>query len=152
LRALVIWRGFDLQLVSTVFGLLAWVLVRYRFPGRSLIDAVVGPFAFATAVCELHSQLSMLQRLDWRASRQDRPSKSLSRHLGVVFVLTIVPFVVRTVPRSGETERDIEEAAALLGASRLRTVFQVVPAHVYQYSHQFAQQPSAQHVGEYEAR
>jgi sulfate/thiosulfate transport system permease protein len=123
-------------LVNTVFGLLlAWVLVRYRFPGRRLIDAVVDlPFALPTAVAGI-ALASVYGPHGWiGATAASLGIKIAFTPLGVVFALIFIglPFVVRTVqPVLEETERDIEEAAALLGASRLRTVFQVVLPHVY---------------------
>jgi sulfate/thiosulfate transport system permease protein len=123
-------------LVNTVFGLLlAWALVRYRFPGRRLVDAVVDlPFALPTAVAGI-ALASVYGPHGWiGATAANLGIKIAFTPLGVVFALIFIglPFVVRTVqPVLEETERDIEEAAALLGASRLRTVFQVVLPHVY---------------------
>lgn len=123
-------------LVNTVFGLLlAWVLVRYRFPGRSLIDAVVDlPFALPTAVAGI-ALAAIYAPNGWIGAQAAKIGLKIAfTPLGVVLSLIFIglPFVVRTVqPVLEETERDIEEAAALLGASRLRTVFQVVLPHVY---------------------
>ena len=123
-------------LVNTVFGLLlAWVLVRYRFPGRSLIDAMVDlPFALPTAVAGI-ALAAIYAPNGWIGAQAAKIGLKIAfTPLGVVLALIFIglPFVVRTVqPVLEETERDIEEAAALLGASRLRTVFQVVLPHVY---------------------
>jgi sulfate transport system permease protein len=123
-------------IVNAVFGLLlAWVLVRYDFPGRRLVDAAVDlPFALPTAVAgialaAIYAPNGMIGALAGLFGL-----KIAFTPLGVVFALIFIglPFVVRTVqPILSEVERDIEEAAALLGASRLRTVFQVVLPHVY---------------------
>ncbi|MFO1121349.1 MAG: sulfate ABC transporter permease subunit CysT [Hyphomicrobiales bacterium] len=123
-------------IVNAVFGLLlAWVLVRYDFPGRRIVDAAVDlPFALPTAVAgialaAIYAPNGMIGALAGLFGL-----KIAFTPLGVVFALIFIglPFVVRTVqPILSEVERDIEEAAALLGASRLRTVFQVVLPHVY---------------------
>ncbi len=133
-------------LVNTVFGLiLAWVLVRYEFPGRRLIDAAVDlPFALPTAVAGI-SLAAIYAPNGWvgawlapLAFRLTIPFTGLSfgfdgkvayTPLGVMVALIFIglPFVVRTVqPVLEELQSDVEEAAALLGASRLRTVFRVV--------------------------
>lgn len=123
-------------LVNTVFGLLlAWVLVRYRFPGRSIIDAMVDlPFALPTAVAGI-ALAAIYAPNGWVGAQAAKFGLKIAfTPLGVVLALIFIglPFVVRTVqPVLEETERDVEEAAALLGASRFRTVFQVVLPHVY---------------------
>ncbi|MFN0068353.1 MAG: sulfate ABC transporter permease subunit CysT [Limisphaerales bacterium] len=118
-------------LVNAALGtLLAWVLVRYEFPGRRLIDAFVDlPFALPTAVAGL-TLASLFSESGWLG----RFLVPLGIHgaftpLGVVIALTFVglPFMVRTVqPVLGDVETELEEAAATLGAGRLRTVLQVV--------------------------
>ncbi|WP_373504414.1 sulfate ABC transporter permease subunit CysT [Aestuariivirga sp.] len=121
---------------NAVFGLLiAWILVRYRFPGRRIIDAAVDlPFALPTAVAgiamaAIYAPNGVIG--SWAALIG---LKIAYTPLGIIIALIFIglPFVVRTVqPILEEVEQDIEEAAALLGASRLRTVFQVVLPHVY---------------------
>ncbi len=118
-------------LANALFGtLLAWVLVRYRFPGRRLIDAIVDfPFALPTAVAgltlaNLFSDNGWLGRflVPWGI-------RGAFTQLGVVIALTFVgmPFVVRTLqPVLQNLEREVEEAAATLGAGRLRTFVSVV--------------------------
>ena len=123
-------------IANAIFGtLLAWVLVRYQFPGRRFIDAIVDfPFALPTAVAGL--TLSSLFA----------PNGGLGRFLvawgiqgafsplGVVIALTFVgmPFVVRTLqPVLQNLERDVEEAAATLGASRLRTFVSIIAPSVF---------------------
>jgi len=122
--------------VNAVFGLLiAWVLVRYRFPGRRIIDAAVDlPFALPTAVAGIAMAAIYAPNGPIGAIAQGLGIKIAYTPLGIVVALVFIglPFVVRTVqPILEEVETDIEEASALLGASRLRTVFQVVLPHVY---------------------
>ena len=116
---------------NAVFGtLLAWVLVRYEFPGRRLIDAIVDfPFALPTAVAGL-TLASLFTANGW-LGRFLVPLgiNGAFTPLGVVIALTFVglPFVVRTLqPVLQNLEREVEEAAATLGASRLRTFVSVI--------------------------
>jgi len=123
-------------LINTVFGLLiAWVLVRYRFPGRRIIDAAVDlPFALPTAVAGISMAAIYAPNGPIGSIAKNFGLKIAYTPLGIVLALVFIglPFVVRTVqPVLEEVESDIEEASALLGASRLRTVFQVVLPHVY---------------------
>jgi sulfate transport system permease protein len=118
-------------IINALFGtLLAWVLVRYQFPGRRFVDAIVDfPFALPTAVAGL--TLSSLFAANGWLGRYLVP---LGIHgaftpLGVVIALTFVglPFVVRTLqPVLQNLEREVEEAAATLGASRLRTFLTII--------------------------
>ncbi|MGL6181571.1 MAG: sulfate ABC transporter permease subunit CysT [Aestuariivirga sp.] len=128
--------AFIAALVNAVFGLLlAWVLVRYDFPGRRIVDAMVDlPFALPTAVAGIALAAIYAPNGIIGSIAGHFGLKIAFTPLGVVFALIFIglPFVVRTVqPILEEVERDIEEAAALLGASRLRTVFQVVLPHVH---------------------
>jgi sulfate transport system permease protein len=135
-RALAAYRlTFGASLVAAVanavFGtLLAWVLVRYEFPGRRFIDAIVDfPFALPTAVAGL--TLSSLFAPNGWLGRYLVPLgiKGAFSPLGVVIALTFVgmPFVVRTLqPVLQNLEREVEEAAATLGASRLRTFATII--------------------------
>jgi len=116
---------------NAVFGsLLAWVLVRYRFPGRRLIDAVVDfPFALPTAVAGL-TLASLFAANGW-LGRYLVPLgiQGAFTPLGVVIALTFVglPFAVRTLePVLQNLEREVEEVAATLGAGRLRTFVSVI--------------------------
>ena len=118
-------------LVNAFFGtILAWVLVRYHFPGRRFVDALVDfPFALPTAVAGL--TLSNLFAANGWLGRFLVPVgiKGAFTPLGVVIALTFVglPFVVRTLQPVLQTlDRSLEEAAATLGASRLRTVVQII--------------------------
>jgi sulfate transport system permease protein len=117
--------------VNLAFGsLVAWVLVRYRFPGRRLLDGLVDlPFALPTAVAgialtSIYSQNGWLGRPLAAVGVQAAYSR-----LGVVIALTFVglPFVVRTVqPVLQDLDPAMEEAAASLGAGRLRTFVRVI--------------------------
>jgi sulfate transport system permease protein len=117
--------------VNAVFGLmLAWVLVRYDFPGRRLVDAAVDlPFALPTAVAGI-ALAAIYAPNGWIGSLLvPLDIKVAYTPLGVMVALIFVglPFVVRMVqPVLEDAQGDIEEAAALLGASRLRTIFRVV--------------------------
>jgi sulfate transport system permease protein len=118
-------------LVNAVFGLLvAWVLVRYRFPGKQFIDALVDlPFALPTAVAGI--ALTALYAGNGWIGRWFEPLgiKIAFTPLGVFVALTFIglPFVVRTVqPVLEDVETELEEAAATLGATRLQTFIRVI--------------------------
>lgn len=118
-------------LINAVFGfIVAWVLVRYRFPGKKLIDALVDlPFALPTAVAGI--ALTAVYASNGWIGRHLEPLglKVAFTPLGVVVALTFIglPFVVRTVqPVLEELERELEEAAASLGANRLQVVSRVI--------------------------
>ncbi|MDW7711713.1 MAG: sulfate ABC transporter permease subunit CysT [Deferrisomatales bacterium] len=118
-------------LVNGVLGLLtAWVLVRYPFPGRRLVDALVDlPFALPTAVAGI--TLTFLFAGNGWLGRWLEPLgiKVAYTPLGIVVAMTFIglPFVVRTVqPVLEELDAAVEEAAACLGASRWQTVRRVV--------------------------
>jgi sulfate transport system permease protein len=140
--------------INGVFGLLvAWVLVRYDFPGRRVIDGLVDlPFALPTAVAGI-ALTAVYAENGWLG----RPLmafgiKAAFTEVGVVIALTFIglPFVVRTVqPVLADLEAEIEEAAASLGATRLQTFARVIlptvmPAVVTGFTLAFARA-----VGEY---
>lgn len=118
-------------LVNAVFGLLvAWVLVRYEFPGRRLADALVDlPFALPTAVAGI-SLTAVLAPNGWLGGALTALGvKAVFTPLGVVIALTFIglPFVVRMVqPVLEDLEKELEEAAASLGATRLQTFRRVL--------------------------
>ena len=118
-------------LVNVVFGtLVAWVLVRYRFPGRRLVDAAVDlPFALPTAVAGI-ALAAIYAPNGWIGGLlAPLGIKVAFTPLGIVIALIFVglPFVVRTVqPVMEEFDRDVEEAAATLGANRFQTIRRVI--------------------------
>jgi sulfate/thiosulfate transport system permease protein len=122
-------------LANAIFGtLLAWVLVRYEFPGRRLIDSMVDfPFALPTAVAGL-TLSSLFAPNGWLGQfLVPLGIQGAFTPLGVVIALTFVglPFAVRTLqPVLQNLEPEVEEAAATLGASRLRTFASVISPSV----------------------
>jgi len=117
--------------VNLVFGLIvAWVLVRYSFPGKKIVDALVDlPFALPTAVAGI-ALTALYAPNGWLGSvLEPLGVKVAFRPLGVVVALIFIglPFVVRTVqPVLEEAEKELEEAAASLGADRLQTFVRVI--------------------------
>ncbi|HEY1793147.1 MAG TPA: sulfate ABC transporter permease subunit CysT [Opitutaceae bacterium] len=118
-------------LVNMVFGLIvAWVLVRYRFPGKQVIDALVDlPFALPTAVAGI--ALTTLYSPNGWVGRLLAPHgiKVAFTWAGVFVALTFIglPFVVRTLqPVLQDLPADVEEAASTLGANRLQAVFRII--------------------------
>ncbi|MBF8278741.1 MAG: cysT [candidate division NC10 bacterium] len=117
--------------INMVFGMLAaWVLVRYSFPGKRVVDAMVDlPFALPTAVAGI-TLTAVFARNGWIGSHLEPLGiKVAFTPLGVVVALTFIglPFVVRTVqPVLQDLDAEIEEAAASLGASRWQTVTRVI--------------------------
>jgi sulfate transport system permease protein len=124
--------SFSAALVNAFFGLiLAWVLTRYPFPGRRIVDALVDlPFALPTAVAGI-SLSTIYSKNGWIGSwLEGRFGIQVAYStLGIFVALTFIglPFVVRTLqPVIEDLEPEIEEAAATLGASRLQTLFKVI--------------------------
>ena len=117
--------------INMVFGMLAaWVLVRYSFPGKLIVDAMVDlPFALPTAVAGI-TLTAVFARNGWIGSHLEPLGiKVAFTPLGVVVALTFIglPFVVRTVqPVLQDLDVEIEEAAASLGASRWQAVTRVI--------------------------
>jgi sulfate transport system permease protein len=118
-------------LVNVVFGVIvAWVLVRYEFPGRRILDAMVDlPFALPTAVAGI-ALSTLYGPTGWiGAPLAHIGIKVAYTPLGIVVALIFVglPFIVRTVqPVLEELDMDVEEVAATLGARRLQTIAQVI--------------------------
>lgn len=158
-RALASYRlsfgaSFVAALINLVFGLLvAWVLVRYSFPGKRLLDSLVDlPFALPTAVAGI-ALTAIYSSHGWIGQYLDALGiKAAYSPLGVVIALTFtgLPFVVRTVqPVLEDLDKDMEEAAASLGAGRWQTVIRVLlpailPAALTGFAMAFARA-----VGEY---
>ena len=117
--------------VNVVSGLLvAWVLVRYSFPGKRIVDALVDlPFALPTAVAGI-SLTALLAGNGWIGQYLEPMGIQLAfNRNGVVIALIFIglPFVVRTVqPVLEESEKELEEAAMCLGATRLQTFTKVI--------------------------
>jgi sulfate transport system permease protein len=117
--------------LNVVFGgIVAWVLVRYHFPGKKIIDALVDlPFALPTAVAGI-ALTALYSSNGWIGRYLEAVGiKVAFTPLGIVVALTFIglPFVVRTVqPVLEEAERELEEAAASLGANRLQTFIKVI--------------------------
>lgn len=117
--------------VNAVFGLLiAWILVRYDFPGKKLIDAAVDlPFALPTAVAGI-ALVALYSDNGWVGSLlAPLGIKVAYTPLGVAIALIFIglPFIVRSVqPVLADLGRDVEEAAATLGASRLQTFGRII--------------------------
>jgi sulfate transport system permease protein len=118
-------------MINAVFGtVLAWVLVRYDFPGKRLLDALIDlPFALPTAVAGI-ALTALYASTGWIGSLlAPYDIKVAFTPLGVAVALVFIglPFVVRTLqPVLEESERELEEAAACLGATRLQTFTQVI--------------------------
>jgi sulfate transport system permease protein len=117
--------------INVVFGVIvAWVLIRYRFPGRRVLDAIVDlPFALPTAVAGI-ALTAIYAPNGWIGSWLAPLGIKVAYTplgIGVALVFIGLPFVVRTVqPVLEDFEREIEEAAASLGANRRQTVFRVM--------------------------
>ena len=117
--------------LNAVFGgIVAWVLVRYKFPGKKIIDAMVDlPFALPTAVAGI-ALTALYSPNGWIGRYLEAIGiKVAFTPLGVIIALTFIglPFVVRTVqPILEDAERELEEAAASLGASNWQTFTKVI--------------------------
>ncbi len=158
-RALASYRltfgaSFIAALINAVFGLVvAWVLVRYQFPGKRFIDALVDlPFALPTAVAGI-AFTAVYSSKGWIGQYLEPLGLQIAfTPLGIILVLTFIglPFVVRTVqPVLEDIEPEVEEAAAILGAHRWQTLTRVIlpalwPALITGFAMAFARA-----VGEY---
>ncbi|MFU8764455.1 MAG: sulfate ABC transporter permease subunit CysT [Haliea sp.] len=132
---LALWLSFSTAFIAAVinafFGtLVAWVFVRYEFPGKRLFDAAIDlPFALPTAVAGI--ALTALYAGNGWVGQWLEPAgiKVAFAPLGIVVALTFIglPFVVRTVePVLRDVERELEEAAASLGATRWQAISRVI--------------------------
>ncbi|CCF00444.1 Putative sulfate ABC transporter, permease protein (plasmid) [Sinorhizobium fredii HH103] len=123
--------AFIAAVVNLFFGVvLAWVLVRYRFPGKRVIDAMVDlPFALPTAVAGI-ALTALYAPNGWIGSLLEPLGIKIAfTPAGIVVALVFVglPFVVRTVqPVMEEIDKEVEEAAATLGANRYQTISRVL--------------------------
>lgn len=122
-------------LVNVVFGLIiAWVLVRYRFPFKKLFDAMVDlPFALPTAVAGI-ALTALYAPQGWIGRWFEPMGITLAfTPFGITMALIFIglPFVVRTVqPVLEDMDKEVEEAAACLGASRWQTFLYVILPHI----------------------
>lgn len=121
--------AFFSSVLSLIFGtLIAWVLVRYRFPGRRIIDALIDlPFALPTAIAGI--ALTSLYAPSGPFGAYLQPIQVAFTPLGIVIALTFVgfPFVVRSIQAVlEELPNEIEEASATIGAHRFRTFTMVI--------------------------
>ncbi|WP_349507008.1 sulfate ABC transporter permease subunit CysT, partial [Agrobacterium pusense] len=122
---------FLAALVNVVFGVIvAWVLTRYRFPGRRFVDAIVDlPFALPTAVAGI-ALTALYANRGWVGSLfEPYGIKIAFTPTGIVIALIFIglPFVVRTVqPVMEEIDRQVEEVAATLGANRFQTITRIL--------------------------
>jgi sulfate transport system permease protein len=123
--------AFAAAVIDSFFGLIiAWVLVRYRFPGKGLLDAVIDlPFALPTAVAGI-ALSSLYAPNGWIGSLLIAHGIRIAyTPWGVLVAMVFIslPFTVRTVqPVLGELGLDVEEASATLGATRIQTIGRVV--------------------------
>ena len=123
--------AFAAALFNVIFGLIvAWVLVRYRFPGRRIIDAVVDlPFALPTAVAGI-ALTALYAPNGWIGQIFKLFGIKIAfTSAGIIIALIFVglPFIVRTVqPVMEEIDREVEEASATLGATRWQTISRVL--------------------------
>jgi sulfate transport system permease protein len=117
--------------VNGVFGLiLAWALVRYSFPGKKIVDTLVDlPFALPTAVAGI-ALTAIYAKNGWLGQYLEPLGLKIAfTPLGIMIALIFIglPFVVRTVqPVLEDLDKEIEEAAASLGANRVQTIIKVV--------------------------
>ena len=123
--------SFIAALINAIFGLLiAWVLVRYQFTGKKIVDALIDlPFALPTAVAGI-TLTALYAGNGWFGQFLAPLGITVfSPPVGVLFALTVIGhlFVIRTgQPKLEDIEVDIEEAAAMLGASRLQTFARII--------------------------
>ena len=141
-------------LINGFFGsVVAWVLVRYRFPGRSIVDALVDlPFALPTAVAGI-TLTAIYSANGWIGQYLEPLGLKIAfTPLGVLVALTFIglPFVVRTVqPVLQDLDKEVEEAATTLGASRWQTIRAVIMPELWPALLTGMAMAFARSVGEY---
>ncbi|MEO5956143.1 MAG: sulfate ABC transporter permease subunit CysT [Nitrospiraceae bacterium] len=141
-------------LLNGLFGsVVAWVLVRYRFPGRSIVDALVDlPFALPTAVAGI-ALTAIYSSNGWIGHYLEPLGiKVAFTPMGVLVALTFIglPFVVRTVqPVLQDLDREVEEAATTLGANRWQTFRAVIAPELWPALLTGVAMAFARSVGEY---
>ena len=141
-------------LINGFFGsVVAWVLVRYRFPGRSIVDALVDlPFALPTAVAGI-TLTAIYSANGWLGQYLEPLGLKIAfTPLGVLVALTFIglPFVVRTVqPVLQDLDKEVEEAATTLGASRWQTIRAVIMPELWPALLTGMAMAFARSVGEY---
>ena len=141
-------------LINGFFGsVVAWVLVRYRFPGRSIVDALVDlPFALPTAVAGI-TLTAIYSSNGWIGQYLEPLGLKIAfTPLGVLVALTFIglPFAVRTVqPVLQDLDKEVEEAATTLGASRWQTVRAVIMPELWPALLTGMAMAFARSVGEY---
>jgi len=141
-------------LINGFFGsVVAWVLVRYRFPGRSIVDALVDlPFALPTAVAGI-TLTAIYSSNGWIGQYLEPLGLKIAfTPLGVLIALTFIglPFVVRTVqPVLQDLDKEVEEAATTLGANRWQTVRAVIMPELWPALLTGMAMAFARSVGEY---
>ncbi|MBK6604964.1 MAG: sulfate ABC transporter permease subunit CysT [Leptospiraceae bacterium] len=123
--------SFLAALTNAVFGLLiAWVLVRYNFFGKKIVDALIDlPFALPTAVAGI-TLATIYSKNGWFGRFLEPAGIFIAYKPAGIFVALVfigLPFIVRSVqPVIEELDKEVEEAAASLGANRLQTFFKVI--------------------------
>jgi len=123
--------AFAAAVINAVFGtVVAWVLVRYRFPGKRLVDSLVDlPFALPTAVVGI-TLATVYSSNGWIGSLLEPLGIKIAyTPAGIVVAMIVIglPFIVRTLqPVIQDIDRDTEEAALCLGANRLQTLIRVI--------------------------
>lgn len=125
--------AFIAGLINVVFGtMIAWVLIRYEFPGRKIIDGLVDlPFALPTAIAGI-ALTTLYAPNGWIGQLFD--FKISYTPIGIIIALTFIglPFVVRTVqPVLQNISKEVEEASASLGATRFQTFVKVILPELY---------------------
>ncbi len=123
-------------LINAIFGtILCWVLVRYKFPGKKILDAIIDlPFALPTAVAGI-SLAALYSPNGWVGKYFiDYGIKIAFTPIGIIIALTFIglPFVVRTLqPVLEDLEKEVEEAATSLGANRLQIFIKIIIPYIF---------------------